>query len=143
MKKILVSLVVVMTFTSYSWAAETIRIHDQVNNAQAPAHRIQSSPDKSEIQGDSIKMMNMDVHGKAAMSHEMMQNKSSAAHQNMVEMHKKMMKSPTGTTNEVAKPFSKMNKHEKAAVVYEKSNNGQASVVQQQAERHRRQANPN
>lgn len=96
MKKIFVSLVAVMSFTSYSWAAEAINIHDQVNNAQAPAHQIQSSSDKNKIQGNNIKMMDMDAHGKAAMSHQMMQNNHSAAHQNMAEMHMKMMESQTG-----------------------------------------------
>ncbi len=99
MKKILVSLVAIMTFSSYSWAAEKINIHDMVNNAQAPAHQIQSSSDKSAPQGESMKMMDMGAHDQAAMSHQMMQNNGAMAHQNMAEMHKKMMKSQKGTTN--------------------------------------------
>jgi hypothetical protein len=39
-----------------------------------------------------MKMMDMSGHDQAAMSHEMMQNGNSAAHQDMAEMHKKMMK---------------------------------------------------
>jgi hypothetical protein len=42
------------------------------------------------------------------MSHEMMQNGNSAAHQDMAEMHKKMMKSKPENTQETAKPFSEM-----------------------------------
>jgi hypothetical protein len=53
---------------------------------------MQSSAEKSAVQG-SMKMMDMSGHDQAAMSHEMMQNGNSAAHQDMAEMHKKMMKS--------------------------------------------------
>lgn len=55
-----------MVFASSSWAVETTNIHEQVNNAQAPAHQMQSSSEKSDIQGDSMKMMNMDEHEQAA-----------------------------------------------------------------------------
>lgn len=44
---------------------------------------------KSAIQGDSMTMMDMSSHDQAAMSHDMMQNSNSAAHQDMAEMHKK------------------------------------------------------
>ncbi len=37
-------------------------------------------------------MMDMSSHDQAAMSHDMMQNSNSAAHRDMAEMHKKMMK---------------------------------------------------
>ncbi len=71
------------------------------------------------------------------MSHDMMQNSNSAAHQDMAEMHKKMMKAKPGATNETAKSFSEMSEHEKA-------NNGQSSVVhQQQADKHRSQITQN
>ena len=36
-----------------------------------------------------------------------------------------------------AKPFSKMNEHEKAAIAHETMNNGQSGAHQQQAEKHR------
>jgi hypothetical protein len=65
-----------------------MNMHDQVNNAQAPAHQMQSSAEKSAVQGESMKMMDMSGHDQAAMSHEMMQNGNSAAHQDMAEMHK-------------------------------------------------------
>ncbi|MCW9216938.1 copper-binding protein, partial [Klebsiella pneumoniae] len=77
-------------------------------------------------------------------AHEMMQNGNSAAHQDMAEMHKKMMKSKPAASNETAKSFSEMNEHEKAAVVHEKANNGLSSVIhQQQAEKHRSQITQN
>ncbi len=129
MKKILVSFVAIMAVTSTAMAAETMNMHDQVNNAQAPAHQMQSTAEKSAIQGDSMTMMDMSGHDQAAMSHDMMQNGNASAHQGMAEMHKKMMKGKSGATNETAKSFSEMNEHEKAAVVHEKANNGQSSVV--------------
>jgi hypothetical protein len=67
-----------------------------------------------------MKMMDMSGHDQAAMSHEMMQNGNSAAHQDMAEMHKKMMKAKPENTQETAKPFSEMSEHEKAAVVHER-----------------------
>ena len=39
MKKILVSFIAMMAVASSAWAAETMNMHDQVNNAQAPAHQ--------------------------------------------------------------------------------------------------------
>ena len=81
MKKILVSFVAIMAAASSAMAAETMNMHDQVNNAQAPAHQMQSSAEKSAIQGDSMTMMDMSSHDQAAMSHDMMQNSNSAAHQ--------------------------------------------------------------
>ena len=144
MKKILLSFAAIMTVASTAMAAETMNMHDQVNNAQAPAHQMQSSAEKSAIQGDSMTMMDMSSHDEAAMSHEMMQNGNSAAHQDMAEMHKKMMKAKPGATNETAKSFSEMSEHEKAAAVHEKANNGQSSVVhQQQADKHRSQITQN
>ena len=138
MKKILVSFIAIMAVASSAMAAETMNMHDQVNNAQAPAHQMQSSAEKSAVQGDSMTMMDMSSHDQAAMSHEMMQNGNSAAHQDMAEMHKKMMKSKPAASNETAKSFSEMNEHEKAAVVHEKANNGLSSVIhQQQAEKGR------
>jgi hypothetical protein len=62
-----------MAVASSAWAAETMNMHDQVNNAQAPAHQMQSSAEKSAVQ-ESMKMMDMSGHDQAAMSHEMMQN---------------------------------------------------------------------
>ena len=143
MKKILVSFVAIMAVASSAMAAETMNMHDQVNNAQAPAHQMQSTSEKSAVQGDSMTMMDMSGHDQA-MTHEMMQNGNASAHQDMAEMHKKMMKSKPAASNETAKSFSEMNEHEKAAVVHEKANNGQSSVIhQQQAEKHRSQITQN
>jgi len=123
MKKILVSFIAMMAVASSAWAAETMNMP---------------------VQGESMKMMDMSGHDQAAMSHEMMQNGNSAAHQDMAEMHKKMMKAKPENTQETAKPFSEMSEHEKAAVVHEKANNGQSSVIhQQQAEKHRSQITQN
>lgn len=52
MKKILVSFIAMMAVASSAWAAETMNMHDQVNNAQAPAHQMQSSAEKSAVQGE-------------------------------------------------------------------------------------------
>ncbi|HAZ0557066.1 TPA: copper-binding protein, partial [Enterobacter hormaechei] len=109
MKKILVSFVAIMAVASSAMAAETMNMHDQVNNAQAPAHQMQSTSEKSAVQGDSMTMMDMSGHDQAAMSHEMMQNGNASAHQDMAEMHKKMMKGKPGATNESATSFSEMN----------------------------------
>ena len=68
MKKILVSFIAMMAVASSAWAAETMNMHDQVNNAQAPAHQMQSSAEKSAVQGESMKMMDMSGHDQAAMS---------------------------------------------------------------------------
>jgi len=144
MKKILVSLATVIVFASSSWAAETTNVHEQVNNAQAQAHQMQSSSEKSDIQGDSMKMMDMDEHEQAAMSHEMMKNNKSAAHQSMAEMHKKMLKTKPAAATNTTKPFSEMNEHEKAAVAHESTKNGKsANAHQQQAEEHSRQVSQN
>lgn len=143
MKKILVSFVAIMAVASSAMAAETMNMHDQ-NNACAPAHQMQSTSEKSAVQGDSMTMMDMSGHDQVAMTHEMMQNGNASAHQDMAEMHKKMMKSKPAASNETAKSFSEMNEHEKAAVVHEKANNGQSSVIhQQQAEKHRSQITQN
>ncbi|SXZ99058.1 copper-binding protein [Klebsiella pneumoniae] len=106
MKKILVSFVAIMAVASSAMAAETMNMHDQVNNAQAPAHQMQSTSEKSAVQGDSMTMMDMSGHDQAAMTHEMMQNGNASAHQDMAEMHKKMMKSKPAASNETAKSFS-------------------------------------
>ena len=43
--------IAMMAVASSAWAAETMNMHDQVNNAQAPAHQMQSSAEKSAVQG--------------------------------------------------------------------------------------------
>ncbi len=51
MKKILVSFVAIMAVASSAMAAETMNMHDQVNNAQAPAHQMQSTSEKKRCSG--------------------------------------------------------------------------------------------
>lgn len=47
MKKILVSFVAIMAVASSAMAAETMNMHDRVNNACAPAHQMQSTSEKA------------------------------------------------------------------------------------------------
>jgi hypothetical protein len=71
-----------------------MNMHDQVNNMPV-------------VLKDSMTMMDMSGHDQAAMSHEMMQNGNASAHQDMAEMHKKMMKAKPENTNETASHFPK------------------------------------
>ena len=132
MKKILVSFAAIMAVASTAVAAETMNMHDQVNNAQAPAHQMQSTAEKSAIQGDSMTMMDMSGHDQAAMSHEMMQNGNASAHQDMAEMHKKMMKGKPGATNESATSFSEMTSMKKPLLCTRRRIMVQSSVIHQQ-----------
>ncbi|HCR4037840.1 TPA: copper-binding protein [Morganella morganii] len=137
MKKILIAATFAMTFASSSWAAENINVHDQVNNAQAPAHQMMSTDQKSTVNGSESTMMDMNQHEKATVAHESMNNSNSNAHQQMADEHKKMMGNMNQAGDTTAKPFSKMNEHEKAAIAHETMNNGQSGAHQQQAEKHR------
>ncbi len=51
MKKILVSFIAMMAVASSAWAAETMNMHDQVNNAQAPAHQMHHPLKKVQFRG--------------------------------------------------------------------------------------------
>ncbi|TNV16841.1 copper-binding protein [Buttiauxella sp. B2] len=139
MKKILIATAFTMTFASYSWAAENVNVHDQINNAQAPAHQMMSSTQHSAINGTESKMMDMDQHQKAVIAHGSMNNSDSNAHQQMVDMHKKMMgnQNMNKASGKSAQSFSQMNEHERAAVAHESMNNGQSGTHQMQAEKHR------
>jgi hypothetical protein len=75
---------------SSAWATETVNIHDRVNNAQAPAHQMQSAAAPVGI-GDCSSYAGMDQHEQAIIAHETMTNGSADAHQKMVESHQKMM----------------------------------------------------
>ncbi|WP_413728134.1 copper-binding protein [Sodalis sp. RH19] len=144
MKKNLITLAVAMIFASSAWAAETVDVHDQINNAQAPAHQMMSSKQDAAIQGTDPKTMDMDEHGKAALSHENLKNSNSPVHQSMAEMHKKQIKNKAPGDTATSKTFTDMSEHEKAAVAHEKSNNGQSSIIhEQQAEQHRGQDKTN
>ncbi len=63
MKKILVSFIAMMAVASSAWAAETMNMHDQVNNAQAPAHQMQSSAEKSAVQVSVISVPSVEISG--------------------------------------------------------------------------------
>lgn len=139
MNKILIATAFTMTFVSSTWAAETVNVHDRVNNAQAPAHQMMSSVPKSAVEGIGTKMMDMDEHQKAVLVHETVNNRNSDAHKKMAEQHRKMMgkQDVTDTERKNAKPFSQMDEHEKAAIVHETVKNAQSSAHKAQAERHR------
>ncbi len=60
MKKILVSFVAIMAAASSAMAAETMNMHDQVNNAQAPAH--QSKRKLTAVCSHQTRIGNLDAH---------------------------------------------------------------------------------
>lgn len=64
----------------YGLATETVNIHERVNNAQAPAHQMQSSSTPAAIQGAAPRMAGMDQHEQAIIVHETMNNGSADAH---------------------------------------------------------------
>lgn len=139
MNKILIATAFAMTFVSSTWAAETVNIHERVNNAQAPAHQMMSSTPKSAVDGVATKMMDMDEHQKAVVAHETVNNSNSDAHKKMAEQHKKMMgeQGVTDAERKNAKSFSQMDEHEKAAIAHETVKNAQSSAHKEQAEKHR------
>lgn len=51
MKKYRISIFAGLWFNFIGWATETVNIHDRVNNAQAPAHQMQSAAAPVGIQG--------------------------------------------------------------------------------------------
>lgn len=145
MNKILIATAFAMTFVSSTWAAETVNVHDRVNNAQAPAHQMMSSAPKSAVEGVGTKMMEMDEHQKAILAHETVNNRNSDAHKQMADQHKKMMgeQGVNGSERKNTKSFSQMDEHEKAAVAHETVKNAQSDAHKQQAEKHRRMMQSN
>ncbi|MBJ4597419.1 silver-binding protein SilE, partial [Salmonella enterica subsp. enterica serovar Mbandaka] len=123
------------------WASETVNIHERVNNAQAPAHQMQSAATPVAIQGTAPRMTGMDQHEQAIIAHETMTNGSADAHQKMVESHQKMMGNNTVSTTVPSTSYAAMNEHERAAVAHEFMNNGQSGPHQAMAEAHRRMIN--
>ncbi|MGJ7070889.1 copper-binding protein [Morganella morganii] len=97
----------------------------------------QSTSVPSAIQGSSPQMADMNQHEQAIISHKMMNNGSSGAHQKMVESHQNMMGGSQVTDSSPATSFKKMDEHEKAAVAHEFMNNGQSGAHQAMAEKHR------
>ncbi|MEF9891468.1 copper-binding protein [Citrobacter sp.] len=76
------------------------------------------------------------MHQQAVAAHEMMNNSSAPAHQQMAQEHIAQMNNSTPTPSQ-ARPFSQMNKHEKAMVVHQSMNNGHSYAHEVQARQHR------
>ncbi|MDU7336421.1 MAG: silver-binding protein SilE, partial [Klebsiella pneumoniae] len=91
MKNIVLASLLGFSLISSAWATETVNIHERVNNAQAPAHQMQSAAAPAVIQGTAPRMTGMDQHEQAIIAHETMTNGSADAHQKMVESHQRMM----------------------------------------------------
>lgn len=79
MKNIVLASVLGLSLISTARATETVNIHERVNNAQAPAHQMQSSSTPAAI-GGSPRMAGMDQHEQAIIVHETMNNSSADAH---------------------------------------------------------------
>ncbi|SLS82994.1 hypothetical protein [Klebsiella pneumoniae] len=78
MKNIVLASLLGFGLISSAWATETVNIHDRVNNAQAPAHQMQSAEAPVGIE-------------RAAVAHEFMNNGQSGPHQAMAEAHRRMI----------------------------------------------------
>ncbi|ECO1315295.1 silver-binding protein SilE [Salmonella enterica subsp. enterica serovar Kentucky] len=141
MKNIVLASVLGLSLISSAWATETVNIHERVNNAQAPAHQMQSSSTPAAIQGAAPRMAGMDQHEQAIIVHETMNNSSADAHKKMAESHQKMMGTGTVNASRPATSFAAMNEHERAAVAHEFTNNGQSGPHQAMADAHRRMIN--
>jgi len=141
MKNIVLASVLGLGLISSVWATETVNIHERVNNAQAPAHQMQSAAAPVGIQGAAPSMTGMNQHEQAIIAHETMTNGSADAHQKMVESHQKMMGTGTVNASRPATSFAAMNEHERAAVAHEFTNNGQSGPHQAMADAHRRMIN--
>lgn len=74
MKNIVLASLLGFGLISSAWATETVNIHDRVNNAQAPAHQMQSAAAPVGIQGTAPRMTGMDQHEQAIIAHETMTN---------------------------------------------------------------------
>ncbi len=142
MKNIVLASVLGFSLISTTWATETVNIHERVNNAQAPAHQIQSAAVAATIHGVAPRMAGMDQHQQAILAHETMNNGSADAHMNMAESHQKMM--GMNTVNAASHPatsFATMNEHERAAVAHAFMNNGQSGPHQAMVDAHRHMSN--
>lgn len=108
MKNIVLTSLLGFGLISSAWATEAVDIHERVNNAQAPAHQMQSAAAPVRIQGveSHQKMMGnntvsmtvsstsyaaMDEHERAAVAHEFMNNGQSGPHEAMAEAHRRMI----------------------------------------------------
>ncbi|SFT44196.1 hypothetical protein SAMN05192562_101294 [Kosakonia arachidis] len=138
MKNIVLVSVLGLGVISTAWATDTVNIHESVNNAQAPAHQMQSASVPSAIQGSTPQIDGMNPHEQAIIAHETMNNGSADTHQKMMENHQKMMGVHSINVTRPSVPFSAMDEHERAAVAHETMNNGQSGAHQAMAEAHRR-----
>lgn len=141
MKNIVLAAVMGLGLISSAWASGTIDIHEQVNNAQAPAHQIQSASATNAIKGSTPQMASMNQHEQAVIAHETMTNGSADGHQKMVESHQKMMGNNSVSPTAPSTSYAAMDEHERAAVAHEFMNNGQSGPHQAMAEAHRRMIN--
>ncbi|EOV3157569.1 copper-binding protein [Enterobacter ludwigii] len=141
MKKIVLASVLGFGLISASWAAETVNIHERVNNAQAPAHQIQTASAPSAFRDEAPRMTGMNQHEQAIIAHKTMNNGAAEAHQKMIESHQQMTGNIAVSDTRLATSFAAMNEHERAAIAHETMNNGQSGAHQAMAEAHRRMIN--
>lgn len=83
----------------------------------------------------AISEMDMSQHQQAVIAHNTMNNGNSYAHQQMADMHRKMMEEKATDTN-TPQSFSAMNEHQQAMTVHENMNNGHSYAHQQMADAH-------
>ena len=69
MKNIVLASLLGFGLISSAWATETVNIHERVNNAQAPAHQMQSSSTPAAIQGAAPRMAGMDPVSYTHLTH--------------------------------------------------------------------------
>ncbi|MFS2223839.1 silver-binding protein SilE [Pantoea sp. B65] len=137
MKNIVLASVLGLGLISTTWATETVNIHESVNNAQAPAHQMQSALVPSAIQGSAPQTVGMNQHEQAIIAHKTMNNGSADTHQKMVQNHQKMMGTDSVSNTRPSVSFAAMDEHERAAVAHETMKNGQSGPHQAIAETHR------
>ncbi|MGQ3663812.1 copper-binding protein [Citrobacter braakii] len=108
MKKIIIATAISFGIVSSAWAAQT-----------------------------AMPEMDMSQHQQAITAHENMNNGNSYAHQQIADMHKKMMGKQTADTNK-PQSFSTMNEHQQAITAHENMNNGNSYAHQQMADAHKK-----
>lgn len=85
----------------------------------------------------AISEIDMSQHQQAVIAHNTMNNGNSYAHQQMADIHRKMMEEKTTNTNP-PQSFSAMNEHQQAMTVHENMNNGHSCAHQQMAGVHKK-----
>lgn len=84
----------------------------------------------------AISEMDMSQHQQAVIAHNTMNNGNSYAHQQMADMHRKMMGEKAKDIN-TPQSFSAMNEHQQAMTVHENMNNGNSYAHQKMADAHK------